>query len=219
MLILVCDGDELKAVKKGFAPLNNCFLPLPIGCEAVNQLLQTRQLTQQPILLIGLAGSLSSQYQVGDMVIYETCSYFHQGKINSKKCDRYFTQLLQAQLNAPLVNGLTSNKLIISPQEKFNLNQESHCQVIDMESYAVMNYFSSVTVVRVISDNYQDSLPDLNSAIVDGQLDKIKMSIAFIQEPFKAIKLIKNALISLRQLELVSKQIGKIIHNSSEFVI
>ncbi len=79
-----------------------------------------------------------------------------------------------------------------------------------MESFAVMSNFKSVSVVRVISDNYDDNLPDLNSAITkEGTLDNFKMSRAFIQEPLKAITLIKNALFSLKKLEEVSKKIAQ----------
>ena len=215
ILILVCNGDELKVVKKGFSALqNNYFLPLPMGCEAVTNLFRLQNLVPKQVLLIGLGGSLSSQYQVGDVVIYETCSYFHAGTIKTKHCDRSLTKLLQSKLNVPLVKGLTTNKLIASPIDKLKLNQDSNCTVVDMESYAVMKYFSSVAVVRVISDNRKDFLPDLNSAITcDGQLDKLKMSIAFIKEPLKALKLIKNALISLKKLEQVSRQINEIVVN------
>jgi hypothetical protein len=215
ILILACQGDELKAVKKGLFPLpDNSFFPLPIGCEAVDRNLSSKTIVQKQVLIIGLGGSLSPQYQVGDVVIYESCSYWQEGKINSKNCDRILTQLLQSQLNAPLVKGLTTDQLIVSPTEKLKLNQQSNCTVVDMETYAVMNYFSSVAIVRVISDNQDDSLPDLNSAIINGQLNPLKMSIAFIKEPFNAVKLITNALVSLNKLEQISREIKKLIVKS-----
>lgn len=73
-----------------------------------------------------------------------------------------------------------------------------------MESFALLNYFQSVSVIRVVSDNYDDDLPDLNSAITfDGKLNNRKVAIAFLKEPWKAIKLIKNALISLQKLSAI----------------
>ena len=210
-IILVCDGDELKAVKKGFSyhPISKTILILPIGIKAVNKLLkQIKNDNLQRVLLIGLGGSLSDKHQVGDVVIYQSCSYLQPEKIITKNCDRSLNNLLKSKLNASFVKGLTTNKLVDSPQEKQLLNQQSNCTVVDMESYAVMNYFDCVSVVRVISDNVDDFLPDLNSAITpDGKLDKLKMTIAFMKKPLKAVKLIQNALASLKKLEQVSRQL------------
>jgi nucleoside phosphorylase len=212
--ILVCDGDEFKAIKKGFSNhqiAENIFV-LPIGINAVNKLLKQTMTNHQKALLIGLGGSLSRKYQVGDVVIYESCSYLEQGKMITKNCDRILNNLLQSKLNASLVQGLTTDKLVASPSEKELLNQQFNCTVVDMETYAVMNYFESVSVIRVISDNVDDFLPNLNSAITpDGKLDKLKMTIAFLKEPLKAVKLIQNALISLKKLEQISRQL--IINN------
>lgn len=207
ILILVCDGDEFKAVKKGLSgnQIAENITALPIGVNAVNKVLKK---TPTPALLIGLGGSLSDKYQVGDVVIYESCSYSRSGEILTKNCDGSLNNLLQSKLNASVVKGLTTDKLVTSPSEKKLLNQQSNCTVVDMETYAVMNYFESVSVIRVISDNFDDFLPDLNSAITpQGKLDKLQLTIAFIKEPFKTIKLIQNALISLQKLEQVSQQL------------
>ncbi len=216
LLILVCDGDEFKAVNKGFVNKNNNIniQPLPIGIEPVNKLFNNKKYSGEKILLIGLGGSLSSDYKVGDILIYESCGYFLKGKFIQKNCDRSLNNVLKSKFNTPLVKGLTTDKLIASPQDKSQLNQESNCTVVDMESYAVMNHFESVAVVRIISDNFDEFLPDLNSAItLEKKLDKLKMTIAFIKEPLKAIKLIKNALISLNKLEEISKQISELMEN------
>ncbi len=181
---------------------------LPIGINAVNQLFKTINYSADKALIIGLGGSLSSSYKVGDVVIYESCSYFDNGELVTKKCDRDFNNVLRSQLNAPIVKGLTTDKLIVSPSQKQLLQQQSNCSVVDMESYGVMSYFDSVSVVRVISDNVNDFLPDLNLAISDdGKLNKWRMSIVFLTQPLKAIKLIRNALISLKKLETVSRKI------------
>ena len=210
ILVLVCDGDELKAVKNGFSAheIVNNIHPIPIGIKPVKKLLNNTKYSQKNVLIIGLGGSLSTQHQVGDVVIYESCSYLKEGKIEVKQCDRSLNNLLKSKLNAPLVKGLTINKIVTSPQEKQLLSEQSHCQVVDMESYAVMDFFPSVSVVRVISDSFADFLPDLNSAITaEGKLDNFKMAIAFMKEPLKAVKLIQNALMSLQRLEQVSSRI------------
>lgn len=210
-LILVCDGAEFKAVKKAFYNhnlLNNIIL-LPIGIKAVKKLLISKKIPQTSVILVGLGGSLSPKYKVGNVLIYQSCSYIDKnGKINTKYCDFTLNTFLQNKLNVPMVKGLTVNNLIHSSLTKINLNKLSNAEVVDMESYEVMNYFKSVSVIRVISDNYDDNLPDLNSAITpEGKLNNVKMAIEFIKKPLKAVKLINNALISLKVLEKVSKQL------------
>ncbi|WP_017294164.1 phosphorylase family protein [Geminocystis herdmanii] len=210
LLILVCHGAEFQAVNKGFNSrlIKPKIISLPIGINPVNEHLKSIKYQENFVLLIGLSGSLSLQYKVGDVVIYESSSYVNKDKIiETKECDRTLNNWLKKTLNVPIVKGITTDKLINSSVEKANLS--SWGDVVDMESFAVMSNFDCVSVVRVISDNYDDNLPDLNSAITqEGTLDNFKMSRAFIQEPLKAITLIKNALFSLKQLEKVSKNIA-----------
>lgn len=210
LLILVCHGAEFKAVNKGFNSrlIKPKIIGLPIGINSVNQQLKNIKNEKKSVLLIGLSGSLSPQYKVGDVVIYESSSYVNnQQKIEIKYCDRALNNWLKNTLNAPIVKGITTDKLVNSSREKAQLN--SWGDVVDMESFAVISNFNCVSVIRVISDNYDDNLPDLNKAISkEGTLDNFKMSMAFIQEPFKAISLIKNALFSLRKLEKVSQKIA-----------
>lgn len=211
LLILVCRGAELKAVNKGFLSslIKSKIIGLPIGINPVNEQLKNSNNQEKFVLLIGLGGSLSRQYKVGDVVIYNSSSYVNnQQKIEIKYCDRTLNSWLKETLNVPIVKGITTDKLINSAREKVNLS--SWGDVVDMESFAVMSHFNCVSVVRVISDNYDDNLPDLNGAITkEGSLDNFKMSRAFIQEPFKAITLIKNALFSLKKLEEVSTKIAE----------
>jgi nucleoside phosphorylase len=211
ILILVCHGAEFKAVKKALDNHNisKNIIPLPIGIKAVNKFLTSQKLPQYSVILIGLGGSLSPKYKVGNVLIYENCSYIDKNdKIYTKSCDSTLNNWLKTKLNASFVNGLTVDNLIYSSITKINLSHLSNAEVIDMESYAVMSYFKSVSIIRIISDNYDDNLPDLNSAITpEGKLNNFKMAIAFIKEPQKAVKLIKNALISLKILEKVSQQL------------
>jgi nucleoside phosphorylase len=214
VFILVCNGAEFKAVNKGFNSklINKKIIGLPIGINPVNQHLKSINNSEKSVLLIGLGGSLSPQYKVGDVVIYESSSYFNnEQKLEVKECDRTLNNWLKNTLNVPVVKGITTDKLINSSTEKANLNRWG--DVVDMESFAVMSNFNRVSVVRVISDNYDDNLPDLNKVITEeGTLNNFKMSLTFIQEPLKAITLIKNALFSLKKLEKISQRIADNSH-------
>ena len=80
-LIVVCDGDELKAVKKGFGSgVSAPVLPISIGIKGVKQVFSdgdnAPQINSaQRILVIGLGGAIAPDLQVGDVAVYESCSY------------------------------------------------------------------------------------------------------------------------------------------------
>lgn len=209
--IFACDGQEFKAVKKGlsFSDVNSKIFPLPMGIKAVKKVLEKSNINKhESAILIGLGGSLAPDYSVGDVVIYESCSYFYEGNLLTKKCDSELNNHLIKKLHCPLVKGLTTDTLISQSKDKKSLSEQSYSSVVDMESFALLSYFESATVVRVISDNYDDNLPDLNLAITpDGTLNNQKTAIAFLREPLKAIKLIKNALISLKKLEAIASEL------------
>ncbi len=218
MIVLVCAGAEYKAVRNGlkltsFSPE---VITLPMGFKPVQRLLKQRKLTQNKAVLIGLGGSLSSKYQVGDAVVYQNCSYFDsQNNLKTNFFNSQFVNNLARKLNLPLVKGLTNNILVNSSDLKSSLNQKTGCEVVDMESFAVMSYFSELVVIRIISDNYNDELPDLNTAInSQGKLDNFKMAIAFTKQPLSAIKLINNSLISLKKLEQITSQVMNFYQNS-----
>jgi len=122
---------------------------------------------------------------------------------------------LSTCLNLPLVRGFTSDVLVNSPQQKKFLHKNSGCEVVDMESFALTSYISNLTVVRIISDNHDDKLPNLNSAINrQGKLDTVKMGLSFLQQPLSAINLIKNSLYSLKKLEQIGNKIIKLYQNN-----
>lgn len=214
LIILVCQGSEFTTVSNGLKGtiLENKIRKIPMGINAVNQFLPSFNVVEKSILVIGLGGSLSPEYQVGDIVIYDSCSYLSQeGKKEIRYCNQELNNKLHQTLNLPLIKGFTSDKLINSSVEKQELRQTIKADVVDMESFAIINKYSSVNVIRVISDNYDDNLPNLNTAITeDGSLDNLKMFKCFIYEPIKAYYLIKNSLISLKVLGKFSQNLGQL---------
>jgi len=212
MIFLVCQGAEYQALNRGLkaTSVSPSIIPLPIGVNSVHQLLQQQVISANPALLIGLGGSLCPEYQVGDVFVYESCSYIDsENKLDTKFCDSDLSNNLAQQLNIPLVKGLTANQLVNSSELKLSLQKQSGCQVVDMETFAVMSYFPKLAVIRIISDRLDDHIPDLNSAIDScGKLNNWKMTIAFLQQPLSAIKLIRNSLSSLKKLEEIASKLG-----------
>ena len=95
-LIVVCDGDELKAVQKGLGSIfSSQLVVVPIGIEGVKRVFTLTNYSAKKVLVIGLGGSISPEIKVGDVVIYESCSYQEGEKRHTKNCDRDLNTWLQ----------------------------------------------------------------------------------------------------------------------------
>jgi nucleoside phosphorylase len=215
-LIFVPQGPEYRAVSNGLArsinPKTVAVIPLPMGIKPVTAYLQNHKFTGKRVVLIGLGGSLSPQYQIGDVVIVESCIYLQQNsELITKYCDLELVNYLSQQLGAKKAQGLTSDRLIYSAQEKQQLGQKYDVSVVDMEGIAILNQFALVTIIRVISDDCYHDLPNLSHAIDrEGKLDNLKMAIAFIRQPLAALRLIKGSLKALKILKKTAMNMAKI---------
>lgn len=95
--ILVPQGAEYQTVCRGLSQINSpkpLILPIPIGCKSLTQHLEKLPLPKlhENIVLMGLCGSLSPQYEVGDVVIYQECV---NESNSTQSCDHELTMLLQ----------------------------------------------------------------------------------------------------------------------------
>ena len=239
--ILVPQGAEYQAVCRGLSQINAPqpqVIAIPIGCEPVTRYLAKWQKGEQflthpqpKILLMGLAGSLSPQYHLGDMVLYQDCLYpanqsegslltsdDRQLPFNSPilPTDKELTILIQHHLpeRADLVTGLTSDRIIWSSSEKRQLGQVYQAAVVDMEGYAVLEVLYSmgvaVAMLRVISDDCYYDLPDLNFAISpEGKLESLPLAMGMIRQPLAATRLIRGSLKGLRVLQQVTASLFK----------
>jgi nucleoside phosphorylase len=190
---------------------------IPMGIEPLKSYWQgweqtTDFLNKPPsrVLLMGLAGSLSPRYQVGDVVIYQGCYYSsNSSQLSWQECDRDLTGLLQARLKgASLVRGLTSDRLIWLAEEKRHLGQLYQADVVDMEGLAVLEFLQSqgiaVGIIRVISDDSEQDLPNLNYAFSsDGSWQPFSLGIKMLESPLAAVRLIRGSLAGLKVLQKV----------------
>jgi nucleoside phosphorylase len=209
-LILVPQGAEYLAVSKALKASKKPQLPellaIPIGAPSKYLESIPNLHNFQNVLIMGLGGSLSQEYAVGDVVIYQDC--IKLGNSKSLVCDFELTKIIQQKLpNAPLVNSLTSDRLIHLATEKQKLHQISQAQVVDMEGYSILtNLKQAVAMVRIISDDANHDLPDLTKAIdQDGILQNLPLAIALIRQPIAAIRLITGALKALKVLERTAR--------------
>ncbi|MEA5572434.1 phosphorylase [Calothrix sp. UHCC 0171] len=237
-VILVPQGAEYQAVRKGLSCIQNqnCIhtdfpqpIAIPIGSPGLIQYLQNldkiaelRKQVQPKILIMGLCGSLKEAYQVGDVVIYESCIY-HQN-LNHKlirEFDRSLTNDLEKQLKLNYsqkisrVKGITCDRIISSAQEKQHLAETNDVDVVDMEGFAILDFFNSLSasvgMVRVVSDDSQHDLPDLNFAISpEGSLKTLPLALGMLRQPIAATRLIKGSLQGLKVLEQITTDLFQV---------
>jgi hypothetical protein len=223
--ILVPQGAEYKAVCRGLSPIKPpkpLVVPIPVGSKPVTHYLERWQqtedfLTTKPlgILLMGLCGSLSPQLAVGDIVNYQTCAYMsNQTTALLHSCDGELTTLLHHKLGEQVsrVKGFTSDRIIVSAEEKRHLGQLYNSQVVDMEGFAALEVLSRVGVavgmVRVVSDDADRNLPNLSSAISpEGSLQPLPLALGMMRQPIAASRLIRGAMHGLRVLQEVTTKL------------
>jgi hypothetical protein len=224
-MILVPQGAEYKAVCRGLSGVKlpkPWVVPIPIGSKPVTHYLERWQqtedfLTAKPlsILVMGLCGSLSPQLAVGDIVFYYDCVYMSSNTtILLRSCDRELTTVLRHQLGEEVtwVRGLTSDRIIVSAEEKRHLGQLYNTQVVDMEGFAALEVLSGTEVpvgmVRVVSDDAHHNLPNLPSAISpEGSLQPLPLALGMMRQPIAASRLIRGAIHGLRVLQDVTTKL------------
>lgn len=220
-LIFVPQGAEYRAVCRGVRRINSeipLILPIPIGVNAFKSYLENWQQTQNfldkhrdRVLILGLCGSLSPSYRVGDIVIYQTCGYGNE-KVAWRECD--FESINCIYEKAKIVKGITCDRVVGSAKEKLHLASTSQADVADMESYVALEVLQgiSVTIVRVVSDDCEQDLPDIADAIApDGSLKTFPLAVRMAQNPVAAIKLIRS---SLKGLKVLEQAIGELFSST-----
>jgi hypothetical protein len=199
LLILVPQGAEYQAVCRGVRRVAHPpqVVPIPAGIEPVTRFLQTWPPPQSDILVMGLCGSLTAQFRVGDVVLYREC-VDRLGMV--WLCDASRFEI------APRVRALTSDRILASATEKLNLGKLHQSDVVDMEGVAVFKGLAqsglSISMLRVVSDDTDHDLPDLSGAIdSEGQLRSLPLAIGMMREPIAATRLIRGSLKGLKVLQ------------------
>lgn len=217
--ILVPQGAEYKAVCRGLSGVTGSIptvIAIPVGMKPLLKYLQQSQVNGQflapksRVLIMGICGSLSDHYTVGDIVLYQDCVY--SGK--RQECDRTFTAQLHSYISeeVSLVKSLTSDRMIWSASEKRHLGETLAADVVDMEGFTALEFFNAagvdVAMLRVVSDDCQHDIPDLTSAInSDGSLNPFPLAMGMLRQPLAATRLIRGSLKSLKVLEQLTNRL------------
>ena len=219
-IIIVPQGAEYQAVKKGlkkFSLPQPLIIPIPLGVNQIAETLNRQQFWQsQPkkVLIMGLCGSLSSQYTVGNAVLYQNCysqktqkNIFTEPKLNQLISEKI--QVFQDNYHNYLVSGITCDRIINTITEKQQLADNFATSVVDMESFAYLNLLQQTgieaTVLRVVSDDLKHNLPNLNQAIDrQGNLKPLAMTQAMLKQPIASLRFIEGSLKSLKKLQQIT---------------
>ncbi|AUT00334.1 phosphorylase [Nostoc sp. CENA543] len=217
LTVLVPQGAEYGAVCRGLKRVTGdqpIVKFIPVGVQAVGEYLQqwsqTKDFENQVkagILVVGLCGSLTQQYKVGDVVLYQNCLYQQQ----TLECSHIVNLHIQSIVNSQqsivnIVKSLTSDRVICSATEKRYLGETMGVDVVDMEGFAVLDFFHhigvEVAILRVVSDDCNYDIPDISTAInSDGSLNPLSLAWKFIRQPIAANRLIRGSLQGLKVLE------------------
>lgn len=217
--ILVPQGAEYKSVCRGLkrstAP-TGLVTPVPVGVSPLTRHLKRLQQAghfsnhpQPKVLLMGLCGSLTPRYNIGDIVLYDSCIYSSNDSTGViQNCDLELTALIHHVLKERVnrVKAVTSDRIIASAHEKLHLGQLYEADVVDMEGFAALEILSqagvAVAMLRVISDNCHHDIPNLTSAIsADGSLQAVPLALAMLRQPIAATRLILGAMRGLQVLQ------------------
>lgn len=213
-VILVPAGAEYSAVQRGLRGLKNKpeLIAVPAGPQGVKQFLQDQKeqsWTRQNVLLMGLGGSLSLSYSVGDGVIVEQVwNGYDPAEVHS--CDLDLTAWIEKRLGLERVVGVTCDHVITKVEEKLELGDRYQASIVDMESAILAEALPNFANVRVISDSCQHELPDISQSISsDGSVKGGAIALSFLTRPIAAIRLISGALRGLSALTAITAQLFK----------
>jgi len=217
--ILVPQGAEFNAVKRGLSRVSSAcpdVISLPIGQQAVQQRLADLPISifGQSVLVMGLCGGLKPTFAAGEAVLYQRCWRVDETATQALNCDATLMMKLKQPLGGKvaLVQAVTSDRVICTAAEKQAIAMQTQADVVDMEGWAVLNFFQAhqipVVMVRVVSDAVTTTIPDLSAAIdASGQLQAGKLAIALMRQPVAAVHLIRGSLTGLKRLEQVTREI------------
>lgn len=168
------------------------------------------------ILLIGLAGGLSTELRAGDKVLIEACASYNQlDQLSARwlSCDHSLFKFLIKSLPAVKSGRLiTTDSVVCESKDKFKLCSQSGADVVDMEGFIALKLLSEsghhVSILRVISDDSLYDLPDIESVIsASGSLSVLSLVLTFLRRPRVSIRFIVASLTGLRSLFILTAQL------------
>lgn len=215
-VIMVPAGAEYKAVKRSLKNIKKApeLVAIPAGPQAARRFIVSwaeQHSTKVSLLLIGLGGSLSANYGVGEGVLVKRVwNGFEENERTAVECDGRLTAQIAARIGVATGVGMSCDRIITTAKEKRELGDRYSADIVDMESFSLLQALPDceVAILRVISDDCRHNLPNIADAIgPDGSLKPILLTIGFVSQPVAALRFIKSALKGLEALEALTLKI------------
>jgi adenosylhomocysteine nucleosidase len=146
------------------------------------------------VLSVGLAGALSPEYAVGDLVLCEQV-YREEPESETGRAGepvRSDLLLLEAARTAASGRGLsirtgssmTTSYLVAEPRQKALLRQATGMDVVEMESYwvgrAALEQRLPFLAVRVVSDGVEDPVLDLPGVVTPEGEQRVRKALPYV---------------------------------------
>ncbi|MGC1218208.1 MAG: hypothetical protein WA883_12110 [Phormidesmis sp.] len=218
--IFVPAGAEYRAVQAGLKKAvgqrshGPRLVVIPAGPQAVESFLASWEDLPQlagGVLLMGLGGSLSLRYAVGEGVMVEQIWRGFEGSgADTVVCDKGLTGQIAKKLGLAVETGVTCDRIITTADEKQTLGDRFSAQVVDMEGFALLRSLPEckVAMLRVMSDGCDYDLPDISNAInPDGSLNSMALMRRFAMQPVAAQRLVRGSLKGLRALKQIARRL------------
>lgn len=147
------------------------------------------------VLIAGFGGALDPQRRLGEAVVYDRCMRASDGR--SVSPDRDLSERLIQAVGARRGVGLTTERVIADAREKRELHGRFGAMVVDMESYGVLAVCARrelpAAVLRVISDEAGDDLPDFNRILrPDGKIEGSKVLGTLLARPRASWRFVRS---------------------------
>jgi purine-nucleoside phosphorylase len=219
--IVVPQGAEYQAVCRGLAKAKVKeriqVIAIPLGVKQMSQVLVNYGeiiSNSSNVLIMGLCGSLSNTYAVGDSVVVKSCvdldHYFID--LDAELTAAIQRELSKSSIQIDLVAALTSDRIITQADAKEILAQQYPATIVEMEGSGYVAELQrqgiAVAMMRVVSDDLAGDIPDLNQAIdSQGNLQTLPLALSLIKQPLAGIRLIRGSLTGLKVLEAITAKL------------
>lgn len=222
--------DEIKICRGRAARNSVTVLQSQIGAHGFRQKLAAHlaQEKYDAVIVIGVAGALSPELKVGEIVFYDTCFLFRpesfaveEGAPEALQSEASAygdfdlssslrQQILANGLSVVFGAGLTLDFMVTKAAEKLAMGESYNAAAVDMESYDVIDVATQAglpcAVLRVILDEANQTTPDFNLAIeAGGKMNNAKAGLAMLLRPFAAVRFFLSLYRAMKSLRTATK--------------
>lgn len=202
---------ELLTAKKNFvqtATSQNIFFFEEIGIGLINSLYNFQniiiKLTPDLIIYSGICGALTSELNIGDILLPNKCLLYENGyyfgennfsfentvKYSDLYCNENSVLNYFKKINIRSCNIASGNSAVFSKQKRCEIKNALNADIIDMESFSVAflcnKYKIKLVTIKSVSDTIDDNLAEkISSKKYFIKKENIEKSLFSIEEFFK----------------------------------